>query len=82
MIVTIRVTDIRPCGNRASAVYEFTCDEAEDIKNLPTAKTMERPYKNTAPRPGSSCVFTDKANKKTEVYWLCADDEWRNLVNV
>lgn len=78
-IVTIRVTDVRPGGDRSTAVYEFTCDEAKDLKNLPTGKTMDRPYNNTAPRAGSSCVFTDKVNSKTEVHWLCADDVWRKL---
>lgn len=73
MISTIRITDHHPGGERSSAVYEFTCTSKDDIANLPTSKTMERPYKTTYPHPGSTCICTDG---EVTVYFLRADDTW------
>lgn len=77
MISVIRVTDHHPGSRRSSAVYEFACSELADVNNLPTSKTMARPYATTFPHPGSSCICT--SNDEVYIYILGADDEWHQM---
>ena len=66
-------------SKKTTAVYEFMCSELSDIEKLPTYGTEEHPYCNTAPHPGSTCIYI--GNGGLVVYILGADNKWHNISN-